>query len=464
MRQAEGVAPLEESPNGRPFQRAGAGSLERSLQWTLGLVVVSLFVAVTGAAVWVSTEAAQQFVASRLSHDADAIVAGLAPQPRQITRPLPPVFSQPFSGHYFVVRFQDGTLLRSRSLWDESLAVHAQPPGETELDRQRGPQGQRLLVWEAGYEKGGQPFTMAVAEDLNPILQALRRLLWTGLALSLLAGVLLLLAQRWLLRRGFRRIDTVRADIQRLAAGEIPRLTEEVPAEVQPLVRELNQLIDGWQQHIERSRNTLGNLAHALKAPLGLILQESANGAGTIAKQAQRMRELIDRALRRGRLAGRGAPARRFRPGRDCQDLAATLKTLYADKPLEIKLDVQSAPSLSLDQEDMLELLGNLLDNAAKWAAHRVHLRLRDDADLRIRIEDDGPGVDKELVDTLLTRGSRLDETRPGHGLGLAIVGDIVRDYGGTLTFERSGALGGLMVTVALPVATCKHRGASLQT
>jgi HAMP domain-containing protein len=258
MRQAEGVAPLGKAPKGHPFQRAGGGSLERSFQWTLSLLVVSLFVAVTGAAVWISREAAQQFVASRLSHDADAIVAGLAPAPRQITRPVPPVFSQPFSGHYFVVRFQDGTLLRSRSLWDESLAVLALPPGETKLDQQKGPQGQRLLVWKAGHEKDGQPFTVAVAEDLNPILQALRRLLWTGSTLSLLAGVLLLLVQRWLLRRGFRRIDSVRADIQRLAAGEISRLAEEVPAEVQPLVRELNQLIDGWQQHIERSRNTLG--------------------------------------------------------------------------------------------------------------------------------------------------------------------------------------------------------------
>jgi signal transduction histidine kinase len=417
--------------------------------------VLSLFVAVTGAAVWISREAAQQFVASRLSHDADAIIADLALETRQIARPLPPVFSQPFSGHYFVVRFRDGKLLRSRSLWDESLAVQALPPGESALGQQRGPRGQRLLVWEAGYEKRGQPFTVAVAEDLNPILQALRRLLWTGLALSLLAGVLLLLVQRWLLRRGFRRIDTVRADVQRLAAGEISRLGEDVPAEVQPLVRELNQLIDGWQQHIERSRNTLGNLAHALKAPLGLILQESANAEGTLRKQAQRMQELIDRELRRGRLVGRGTPARRFRPGDDCADLAASLKTLYADKPLELSLDIQTAQTLSLDQEDMLELLGNLLDNAAKWAVRRVHLTLRDEVGLRVRVEDDGPGVDPELTGTLLTRGSRLDETRPGHGLGLAIVGDIVRDYGGTLTFERSEALGGLMVTVALP---CEHR------
>jgi signal transduction histidine kinase len=137
------------------------------------------------------------------------------------------------------------------------------------------------------------------------------------------------------------------------------------------------------------------------------------------------------------------------------------LKTLYADKPLEITLDVQSAQSLSLDQEDMLELLGNLLDNAAKWARHRMRLTLRGEAGLRIRIEDDGPGVDPELAATLLTRGSRLDETRPGHGLGLAIVGDIVRDYAGTLTFERSTALGGLMVTVALPRDTASGKGKS---
>jgi signal transduction histidine kinase len=413
--------------------------------------VLLVLVSITGVAVWVGREAVQQFVASRLSHDADAIIAALAVETREIERPMPPVFSQPFSGHYFVVRFADGTLLRSRSLWDEGLAIHAMPPGKTELHLRNGPERQRLLVWEAGYEKRGKVFTVAVAEDLDPLLQTLRRVLWIGIALSLLTAIALLLVQRWLLRRAFRQIDAVRADVRRLAVGEIERLRADVPAEVQPLVREVNQLIGAWQQHVARSRNALGNLAHALKAPLGLILQRSSGANPGVAEQAQRMRELIDRELRRGRLAGGGSPAHRFRPREDCTDLATTLNVLYADKKLDITTDIRASEGPAFDQEDMLELLGNLLDNAAKWADQRIRLTLEDRDRLRIQVEDDGPGVDPEVARTLLARGSRLDETIPGHGLGLAIVGDIIHHYGGTLSFGRSDDLGGLLVTAELP-------------
>jgi signal transduction histidine kinase len=439
----------------KPHSRRSS-SLERSLQWTLGLLVLLVLLSITAAAAWIAREAAQQFVASRLAHDADAIVAALAVDTLQIERAMPPVFRQPFSGHYFTVRFDGGGLLRSRSLWDEELAVDPLPPGETRLDLRRGPEHQRLLVLQAGYEKRDSTFTVAVAEDINPLLRALRRLQWIGFVLSLLAAVVLLVVQRWLLRRGFSQIDAVRADIRRLSSGEIKRLREEVPVEVQPLVREVNQLIGAWQQHVERSRNALGNLAHALKSPLGLILQEGSGGTTGIAAQAGRMRELIDRELRRGRLAGGGSPARRFRPKDDCADLAATLRTLYADKRPEITLDIHAAHALAFDQEDMLELLGNLLDNAAKWARQRVRVRLDDGPFVRIVVEDDGPGVDIETANALLTRGTRLDETLPGHGLGLAIVGDIVRHYGGHLRFGRSQELGGLAVVVELPVAATR--------
>jgi signal transduction histidine kinase len=414
--------------------------------------VLVVLISITGAALWAGRKAAQEYVASRLSHDADAIIAGLAVEAQQLDRPMPPVFSQPFSGHYFVVRFADGNLLRSRSLWDESMAVHAQPPGGTELKMRDGPERQRLLVWEAGYEKRGKTFTVAVAEDLGPLIRQSQRFLWIGLAMSLLTAVLLLLIQRWLLRRGFRQIDAVRTDIRRLTVGEIGRLREHVPTEVQPLVRELNQLIGAWQQHVARSRNALGNLAHALKAPLALILQQGSASTNGIADQARRMRDLIDRELRRGRLAGGGSPAHHFRPREDCADLAATLKMLYADKNLEVTTDIRAPENLAFDQEDMLELLGNLLDNAAKWAERRIRLTLRDATGLRIQVEDDGPGVEPEVAQTLLSRGSRLDESIPGHGLGLAIVGDIVRHYGGTLTFGRSEELRGLMVTAELPL------------
>jgi anti-sigma regulatory factor (Ser/Thr protein kinase) len=333
-----------------------SGSLERPLQWTLGLLVLLVLLSITAAAVWIGRESAQQFVASRLSHDADAIVAALAADTLQIERAMPPVFRQPFSGHYFTVRFDGGGLLPSRSLWDEELAVDPLPPGETRFDLRRGPEHQRLLVWQAGYKKRDSTFTVAVAEDINPLLRALRRLQWIDFVLSLLTAVVLLVVQRWLLRRGFSQIDAVRADIRRLSSGEIKRLREEVPVEVQPLVREVNQLIGAWQQHVERSRNALGNL----------------------------------------------------------------------------------------------------LDNAAKRARQRVRLRLDDGPFVRIAVEDDGPGVDIELANALLTRGTRLDETLPGHGLGLAIVGDIVRHYGGHLRFGRSQELGGLAVVVELPVAATR--------
>lgn len=431
----------------------GPGSLERSLQWALGLLVLAVLMSLTGAGVWIGRHAVEQFVASRLAHDAEALIAGLDPTAELIERPLPPVFSQPFSGHYFVLRFADGRVVRSRSLWDHPLEVAPLPPGASSEGLRDGPQGQRLLLWRAGFEKRGEPFTVAVAEDLNPLLRGLQRFLWTGMGISLVGAFTLLLVQRWLLRRGFRQIDAVRSDMRRLDAGEIDRLHEDVPAEVRPLVRELNQLIDGWQAHLARSRNALGNLAHALKSPLNLILLHHADAQDDpVAGQAERMRELIERELRRARLAGDRSPGRRFRPREDIADLVAGIRVLYADKALDITTDIAAPERLAFDQEDMLELIGNLLDNAAKWARHRVHLSLHATGGLRLRVEDDGPGVAPEAAEVLSLRGGRLDEATPGHGLGLAIVGDIVRLHGGELAFGQSDSLGGFAATAELAI------------
>jgi signal transduction histidine kinase len=432
--------------------RRRSGSLERSLQWTLGLLVLTALLSITLAGVWIVRQVAEQFVASRLAHDAEALIAGWTPGAEEIGRPLPPVYRQPFSGHYFILTFDGGTALRSRSLWDFALDVEPLPPGESALDLRQGPRSQRLLLWRAGYEKGGRPFTVAVAEDIDPLLGELRTLLWEGVVASVLAALVLLLVQRRLLRRGFRRIDAVRADIRRLDSGETDRLSEEVPAEVRPLVRELNALIGAWRSHLARSRNALGNLAHALKSPLNLILLHHAAGEeDPVAAQALRMRDLIERELRRARLAGEHSPGRRFRPREDIDDLVAGMRTLHADKSLEIVTEIRAPDRLVFDQEDMLELAGNLLDNACKWARGRVYLGLSADDGLSLRLEDDGPGVAPEESERLASRGGRLDESVPGHGLGLAIVGEIVRMLGGRLELGRSQRLGGLAAEVKLP-------------
>ncbi len=439
----------------RLTRRSGdpARSLEASLQWTLGLVVLAALLAMTLAGFWIVRQAAEQFVAARLAHDAEALIAGLRPEVMEIGRPLPPIYAQPFSGHYFSVRFGDRQVLRSRSLWDHAFEIAPLPPGESVLAHQAGPRDQRLLVWRAGYEKQGSRFTVAMAEDIAPLARELERLLAMGVGASLSAAVMLLLLQRWMLRRGFRRVDAVRADIQRLETGEIERLSEDVPAEVQPLVAEVNQLVKAWGSHLARSRNALGNLAHALKSPLNLILLHHPDTEDDpVARQALRMRELIQRELRRARLAGDHSPARRFRPREDIDDLVSGIRTLYADKSLDLTVEMRAPERLAFDQEDMLELIGNLLDNAAKWAVRRVHLTLRADATLLVRVEDDGPGVEPHTAERLATRGGRLDERTPGHGLGLAIVDDILRMHGGSLALGRSQRLGGFSATAELPI------------
>ncbi len=416
--------------------------------------MLSVLLSLTIAGAWILLQGLEQFAASRLAHDAEALIAGIPPQGLEIDRPLPPVYSQPFSGHYYLVRLGDGRIIRSRSLWDFPFEAADLAPGDTRYDLRVGPQGQRLLLWQAGYARHGNTFTVVVAEDLNPLLSALARFLYLGIGLSLLGAIVLLSVQRWLLRRAFGQIDAVRTDLGRLTAGEIPRLRGDVPAEIRPLVGEMNLLIAAWRAHLERSRAALGNLAHALKSPLALILQlASAEAGGPVREQAMRMRALIERELKRARLAGGGTPARRFRPREDSADLVATLNALYLDKALDIATDIRAPEHLAFDQEDMLELLGNLLDNAAKWSKGRVGLTIEAGDPLKLLVEDDGPGVEPAEAKTLLSRGGRLDETTPGHGLGLSIVGDIVRLHEGELHFARSESLGGLAVAVTLPVS-----------
>lgn len=429
-------------------------SLERTLSWLLGLLLLAVLAVLLGIAAWLGRETAIQFALSRLHHDAEAIVGALDVPAREILRPLPPIYRQPLSGHYYVVRFTDGSHLRSRSQWDERL-LRVRP----ELPRASywltpGPRGQRLLVWQNSYEKGGERLLVAIAEDVAPLLEAIRRFIGIGVVASLAAVLLMLALQRMVIRGAFARLDAAREELRDVREGRLERLHTDVPAEVLPLVEEFNELLDAWQQHRERSRNAVGNLAHALKAPLQLILRHGEElGDSRIVEQARRMQGLLEQELKRARIIGRAAGGQHFHPRRDVDDLVETIHTLYHQKALEIDSRVDAPETLPLDRNDMIELLGNLLDNAAKWAERRIRLELhgREAGSLRLELEDDGPGIDESRRQALLTRGTRLDENRPGHGLGLAIVGEIVALYGGELALGRSEHLGGLKVSIELP-------------
>jgi len=235
-----------------------------------------------------------------------------------------------------------------------------------------------------------------------------------------------------------------------------------VPAEIWPFVRRLNRLFEELQQRIQRSRRAMGNLAHALKTPLSRLYQLSDEAAiaadPRLQKEVQqtlgRIGALIDSELKRARLVGTTLLQERTELKPLLEELLDVLNKIYRDQDLDFELRVMPGAVLRADPEDMVELLGNLLDNAAKWAASRVLVSVEDTTPgwLRIRVADDGPGVDKTLQDRLFQRGIRLDELQtPGHGLGLAIVKEIINQYGARIEALRSPELGGLEVRVEFP-------------
>jgi signal transduction histidine kinase len=217
-----------------------------------------------------------------------------------------------------------------------------------------------------------------------------------------------------------------------------------------------------FTQRLERSRTAAGNLSHAIKGPLGLLRQQLLDPALSVdpqmrealIEQVERLRRLAERQLKRARLAGAGGAGLRFDPGEELPTLARLLGRIHAPKILDIQLDIRTSGPLDVDREDMLELLGNLLDNACKWANGRVRCSLSAEAEaLVLSVEDDGPGCSDAEIADITGRGVRLDEEVSGHGLGLAIAKEIVESYRGRIAFGRSSTLGGLCAEVRLPVS-----------
>lgn len=442
-----------------------------SLQRRLSLGLLGSLILLMGVLWWLAHAAIERlnedYVVSRLRHDAETLLTSLEltgpDAPRIVPGGMGAVYQRAYSGHYYVVLpGEEGRRLRSRSLWDARLPVGPLPPGESRRGHAEGPAGQPLLVWTAGYTKAGRHITIAVGEDLSPLLESLERFNWVFAGLTTVALVLLLLLQRLVVRATFRSLLPAQRDIARLEVGEIDTLREEVPEEVRPFVQEVNRLLRLMNERLQRSRNALGNLAHALKGPTNLLLQITDRDdvrarpdlAEELKRHTERVQRTMERELKRARLAGAGAPGRRFLPGADLPALVETLRRIHHERDLEIGCTVEPPTvRINADRDDMLELLGNLLDNACKWAAHRVRCRVEVGKTTSCVIEDDGTGCSEEDMRRLAERGVRVDESVPGHGLGLAICRDIVTLYGGDLRFDRSPELGGLRVSADLPVA-----------
>ncbi|MCF6329645.1 MAG: ATP-binding protein [Henriciella sp.] len=440
---------------------AGAHSMERRLQVGLAMFLLLLTVVLWGAVNRSFHLLVEDIIVSRLMDDSENMIAALEPDSSRTKvhwRRINSIYNEANSGHYYQFSFADGRTITSPSLWDKMLEVPQLAMGREARYRTTGPNGENLQVWARHFTKDGYDITLAVAEDRTPVHQHRQRFKRV-FALVLIGGFLgVLLLQSWLVRRAFRQLAPLQRDLQLVELGQRDTLTEAVPDEVKPLVSGFNRLLELLARRLTRSRNALGNLAHALKGPLSLLLQsldgiKGPEGAQARA-QAARIQKLIGRELKRARLAGQGVTTQRFAAGQEMPDMAGLLKQVHSNKDLDIHCDIPDDLPLFGDREDMLELIGNVLDNACKWAHGKVHVRFSDGESYRILIEDDGAGVTAEQLERMTARGVRFDEDTEGSGLGLSIARDIVGLYGGTLRFARSADFGGLSVAMDFPAQT----------
>lgn len=439
----------------------------KSLQSRLAIALfISLLCAVS--LFWWQTkhlvrQLAEDNVAEHLGHDAEAIyAAAYADSPTTIAlthSDIEPVYARLHSGHYYWVA-SGQQIIRSPSFGDDQLTLPIVAFGTRQRLYLSGPQQQPLLGMAFGYQKDGRSITVAIAEDLSPTLILIAKF---QQRFSMIAGVLLLilvLIQIVILRKSFRPLARVQTQLRALERGERSQIDTNVPQEVSALVGEFNHLLTVLDQRMQRKRNALADLAHALKTPLTVLQQLSREEAfrqhpelgEILTTQTARMRCLMERVLKRARLAGSGPAAAKFDMHREIPALIQVMKSIYREKNLSIDFSASPACMLPIDREDMLELAGNLLDNACKWGKSAVTIKMKCNRLIHLIIEDDGPGVEESEIEKLMQRGSRLDESVNGHGLGLSISRLIVEQYGGQLVLGRSKNLGGFYAEVILNI------------
>ncbi|MEZ5874497.1 MAG: ATP-binding protein [Hyphomicrobiales bacterium] len=380
-----------------------------------------------------------------------------------------PIFTIPFSGWYWQIKQMKGAarpLYVSDSLLDQQLDLPSHdgtPPDDTLTRRSYapGPNGQNLRIVEREIRpEGEKPYSYAVAGDAGEIDDDLAQFT-TMLILALaVLGVGLVVATFFQVRFGLLPLRAIRHDLASIRSGEAESLQGELPDEIRPLQQELNALIHSNREIVERARTHVGNLAHALKTPLSVISNEARTHKGALSdkvvEQAEIMRTQITHHLDRARVAARSSVIGDVADVAPIlQALKRTLDRIYGERG--IALSVSAIPGLKFqgEKQDFEEMVGNLMDNACKWANASVAVsaeRLRDGAQFAVVVDDDGPGLTEAERAKAVKRGQRLDESKPGSGLGLSIVADLAHLYKGKFELEPSPK-GGLRARLTLPAA-----------
>jgi len=380
----------------------------------------------------------------------------------QIAEPVPPATP---GGVATTVR----PLVRSRSLWDSDLkgppgglAALFADPGKPVYYDTVGPAGEplRAAAMLSLVKPRTEPLIFMAAEDRRPIDEDAERFGWLTFWSLVLLGAGLLAAVFFQVRFGLAPLFELGREISDVRKGKRQRLEKVYPQEIDPLALELNALLDNNQEVVERQRTHVGNLAHALKTPLSVMLTEAGAEenvlAETVRRQATIMRNQVDHHLRRARAAARAQGAGERTPVEDVvEEMAVMLERVFQEKGVEIDWRIADGLCFRGERQDLQEIVGNVVENACKYGKSKVWITGEPagaPGRMRLTVEDDGPGLPPSRREEVLKRGSRLDETEPGSGLGLSIVDELARAYGGGLSLEDA-ALGGVKVVMELPAA-----------
>lgn len=437
--------------------------------WSLAaLVIVAVLLALQ------FQHAALKRTETDLNYLLDNLIAGSTVEGGEL---VAPAFTDPrtlrsFSGLYWTIAkpLKDGGLdtsvpSRSRSLWDGELHAPADLLARLKADPRHpvayntaGPRpGERVRAVARLATIEGRQAVFIAAEDRSQVDHDVRNFvaataLVFGLLAALLVGAVILQV-----RVGLRPLFRLQAEVAEVRRGTAERLREAYPTELKPLTDELNALVRHNQETVERQRTHVGNLAHALKTPISVMITEAGQRPGPLAevvtRQADVMRQQVDHHLRRARAAARAqGQGERTSVAEVLDELSRTLERIFRDKGVTIDWDAPDDLFFMGERQDLLEIAGNAMENAGKWCKTKVRVRAEAAGPerLTLTVDDDGPGLPPERREEVIRRGARLDESAPGSGLGLSIVDELARAYRGALQLADS-PMGGLRLEVELP-------------
>ena len=431
-----------------------------SIAWvTLTLVIVAVLLTLL-----FQRHIEEYFDAFMFDHMEESIAAARINEQGQLFLtwiPADPRFMNPHSGWYWQIYEGDKLIAGSESLLNDTIDFVLPGDGSyKQIQKVIGPGNEilRALVLDVRLKGSKKLFTFAIAGSVNSIRRDVEGFTSKlGITLIILGSGLLIVVLLQI-RFGLKPLRFLKNSLSSIRTGKENRLPETFPTEIQPIVHELNALLDHSEGLLERARTQVGDLAHALKNPLTVIRNEAGEikdyRGQLIREKTDAMGAYVERYLSRARAAGSGNIIGASVPVQPvAKDICYLMARMYQDKNIDIILKDLAGLHFKGDAQDLEEMLGNLMDNACKWAQSKVVVSgEQKDSRLYIHIDDDGPGIPEDQKEVVLKRGRRLDETVPGSGLGLAIVIDLAHLYHGSLALQKS-EIGGLRARLELPSA-----------